>query len=502
MKAIVNWVTSINLKEVQDFVDFVNFYRCFIKNFSKLVKSFTQLTWKDTFFVWNEVCVEVFDNLKKQISSTSVLRHFDVKRQAILKIDAFNYVKDDILSQYNDENVLHSIVFYSKSMISAECNYHIYDKKLLAIIRCFEHWRLELEDTELFIQMFTDHQTLKIFMKNKQLTRWQANYLNILSKFNFQIIFQSDKINIKVDALTRMSMINSFKSAKEIDDRFQTILISNQIDVLSIEFKIESEYKINLYQCVHLVNQKNELCNEYWQAMNKDELKLHDMKLKNCQIIDNVLFKKSLLWMLKQMHTKLLQEIHDQSSILHSDIRWTIDLVQRFYYWSDHQATIRQYIRNCHVCQRSKASWDDTNDLLQSLSIFQQRWQDIAMNFIIELLLLKNYNVICMIICRLFKERHYVFCHWEDDDISIEETVWIMLWNVYWLHDLLSSIVSNRDFQFILIMWQSLCKQLKIKVNLSTVYHSEIDDQSKQVNQDVECELRIYCNYMQNDWAK
>ncbi len=157
VKAIVNWATSTNLKEIQDFVDFVNFYRRFIKNFSKLVKSFTQLTWKDTSFVWNEVCVEVFDNLKKQVSSTSVLRHFNVKRQAILKIDAFDYVKDDILSQYDDESVLHPIVFYSKSMISAECNYHIYDKKLLAIIRCFEHWRLELEDTELSIQMFTDH---------------------------------------------------------------------------------------------------------------------------------------------------------------------------------------------------------------------------------------------------------------------------------------------------------------------------------------------------------
>ncbi len=299
VKAIVNWATSTNLKEIQDFVDFVNFYQRFIKNFLKLVKSFTQLSWKDTSFVWNEVCVEIFDNLKKQISSTSVLHHFDVKHQAILKINAFNYVKDNILSQYDDENVLHLIIFYSKSMISAECNYHIYDKKLLTIIRCFEHWWLELKDTKLFIQMFTDHQTLKISVKNKQLTRQQANYLNILSKFNFQIIFQSDKINIKVNALTKMSMIDSSESVKEINDFFQTILILNQIDILLIKFEIESEYEINLYQHVRLVNQKNELCNEYQQAMNKDELKLHDMKLKNCQIIDNVLFKKSLLWMSK-----------------------------------------------------------------------------------------------------------------------------------------------------------------------------------------------------------
>ncbi len=77
-----------------------------------------------------------------------------------------------------------------------------------------------------------------------------------------------------------------------------------------------------------------------------------------------------------------------------------------------------------------------------------------------------------------------------------------MLWNVYQLHDLLSSIVSNKDFQFILTMWKSLCKRLRITASLFTIYHSEINDQLKWVNQDVKHELRIYCNYMQNNWVK
>ena len=51
-------------------------------------------------------------------------------------------------------------------------------------------------------------------------------------------------------------------------------------------------------------------------------------------------------------------------------------------------------------------------------------------------------------------------------------------------------------------MWKSLCKRLKITASLFTVYHSEINDQLKWVNQDVERKLRIYCNYMQNDWVK
>jgi len=268
VKVIVNWATSINLKEMQSFVNFVNFYRCFIKNFSKLVKSFTQLTQKDTSFVWNKVCAEVFTNLKKQISSTSVLRHFNVKRQTILKTDAFNYVKSDILSQYDDENVLYSMTFYSKSMILAECNYHIYDKKLLVIIQCFEYWRLELKTIELSIQMFTNHQALKTFMKNKQLIKRQVNYLNILSKFNFQIIFRSDKINDKVDALIRMTVIDSSEFKLNHDERFQIILILNRINVISSKLNVllifsTSEYETNFYQRIHLVNQTDELCIEY-----------------------------------------------------------------------------------------------------------------------------------------------------------------------------------------------------------------------------------------------
>ncbi len=251
-----------------------------------------------------------------------------------------------------------------------------------------------------------------------------------------------------------------------------------------------------------MINQTDELCSEYKQAMNENKLKFHITKLKDCKVIDDVLFKKNLLWISENMHTKLLQEVHDQSSIFHLNNKWIIDLVQRFYYWSDHWATIRWYIQNCHAYQRSKVSRNNINKLHYSLSISQKRWKDIAMNFITELSLSEDYNVICIITCHLIKECHYVSCHWEDDVISVKEMIWIMLWNVYQLHDLLSSIVSNRDSQFISTMWKSLCKRLRITASLFAVYHSKIDNQTKQVNQDVERKLRIYCNYMQNDWVK
>ncbi len=276
-------------------------------------------------------------------------------------------------------------------------------------------------------------------MKNKQLSRWQVNYLNILSKFNFQIIFRSGKINTKVNALIRMLLANVSESAQRLEDRFQTILIFNKVNVLSVELKA------NFYQWVHMINQTDELCSEYKQAINKNKLKFHITKLKNCEIIDDVLFRKDLLWISENMHTKLLQEVHDESSISHFDNKWIIDLIQCFYYWSDHRATIQWYIWNCHACQRSKVSRNSINELHHSLLISQKRWKDIVMNFITELSLSEDYNIICIIICCFIKERHYVFCYWENDDISVEEMIWIRLWNVYWLHDLFSSIVSNRN---------------------------------------------------------
>ncbi len=137
--------------------------------------------------------------------------------------------------------------------------------------------------------MFIDHQTLKIFMKNKQLSQRQVNYLNILLKFNFQIIFRSGKMNTKVDALIRMLLMNISESAQRLEDHFQTILTLDRIDVLSIELKA------NLYQRVQMINQTDELCNKYKQAMNENKLKFHITKLKNCKIIDDVLFRKDLL---------------------------------------------------------------------------------------------------------------------------------------------------------------------------------------------------------------
>ena len=96
--AVIDWRTSINLKKTQFFVDFCNFYRRFIKDFSKIVKSLVRLTRKDVIFKWSTAYQQAFNQLKIIVIQAPALRHFDRFKEIILEIDSFDYVNDGILS--------------------------------------------------------------------------------------------------------------------------------------------------------------------------------------------------------------------------------------------------------------------------------------------------------------------------------------------------------------------------------------------------------------------
>ena len=109
------------------------------------------------------------------------------------------------MSQYDADGILHPVAFFSKKHSPAECNYEIYDKDLMAMIRCFEEWRAELESSPHPIRVLSDHKNLEYFMSTKLLSRRQARWSEFLSRFNFRIVYRPGKAGGKPDALTRRS---------------------------------------------------------------------------------------------------------------------------------------------------------------------------------------------------------------------------------------------------------------------------------------------------------
>ncbi len=460
-----------------------------------------------------------------------VLKHFNSIREAILKTNFLNYVNNEVLSQYDDEDILHSVIFYNKNMILAECNYEIYDKELLTIICCLKYWYSELKCTDISIKIFIDHLNLKYFMIIKELTWWQVKWAEKLSEYNFKIIYQSEKQNLKVDVLIRMSDV---KSIETNDDQklyqHQLLLSESKFELQSIEADQENDQKsdsdltqillrsdselkqeskaneelieevISIQNQIIVENQMNQLCINIQAVMNQNRRTCQDIDLNNCRVLDEVLWKDDRLWVSQSMIIQLIREAHDLSINDHSDMNWTLNLLRWSYCWLKMRTTIKRYIWNCYVCRRSKASRDRINELLKSLLILEQRWQNISLDFIINLSESDENNAILTVINRLSKKRHYILCWSDDEETFAEQTVKLLLTWVFRTHELSRSIVFDHDSQFISIVWKSLCLRLDIKVKLFTDYHSQTDDQTERANQNVKQYLQSYCSYMQDDW--
>jgi len=67
-----------------------------------------------------------------------ILRYYNLDYKIVIEIDTSNYIFKDILFQYNKDKILYLAVYFFKKHNLIECNYKIYDKKLITIVRIFE----------------------------------------------------------------------------------------------------------------------------------------------------------------------------------------------------------------------------------------------------------------------------------------------------------------------------------------------------------------------------
>jgi len=93
---------------------------------------------KDEPCVWETEQQLAFETIVEVFTTAPILRHFEDDREVIIETDASDYVSAGGLSQYDNDGVLHRVAYFSKKNAPAECNYDIYDKELMAIIKALQ----------------------------------------------------------------------------------------------------------------------------------------------------------------------------------------------------------------------------------------------------------------------------------------------------------------------------------------------------------------------------
>jgi hypothetical protein len=171
---ILKWPQPENVKQVQQFIGLVNYYRRFIGGYAGIMHSLFTLLKKEKEFGWDEGCDKAFKEVKQQITSAPILVQSNPEKEKTLETDASDYAIGMRLTQPGDDGKPHPIAFYSRKLIQAELNYDIHDKELLAIVVAFKVWRVYLEGAKHTIIVKTDHKNLTFFTTTKELTRRQA----------------------------------------------------------------------------------------------------------------------------------------------------------------------------------------------------------------------------------------------------------------------------------------------------------------------------------------
>ena len=163
VRGVMEWLTPMKVKEVQSFLGFVNFYWKFIHDFSNIAHPLYALTCKTQQWVWGSPEQEVFNALKKAITSAPILTFPSQSSCFHLKCDASNFVTRAVLSQVQADGMHQPITFMSKGFSDAEHNYQIHDKEMLAIMCTLDEWRHFLEGTTEKFKILMDHRNLTYF---------------------------------------------------------------------------------------------------------------------------------------------------------------------------------------------------------------------------------------------------------------------------------------------------------------------------------------------------
>ncbi len=170
VQGVDSWKRPKNLTELQGWMGFINFYRRFIKGFSKIVRALNELTKKGVLWEWTDKREEAFQTLKRLICKELVLLMPKFDQPFKLEVDVSNYAIGATLNQKDEHNQWHPVAYYSTTLLETERNYDIYDKELLAVVKSLCHWRTYLAGAPQQIVIHTDHSNLLYWKEPRKIS--------------------------------------------------------------------------------------------------------------------------------------------------------------------------------------------------------------------------------------------------------------------------------------------------------------------------------------------
>jgi hypothetical protein len=493
VQAVQEWPRPQNIKDVQSFLGFANFYRRFIKGFGTVARPLHSLTRKGSTWDWNGECEASFEELKRLVTTGPVLRHWNPSDETVVETDASDFAIGAVLSQ-RDKDGLRPVAFISRKMTEPELNYPVHDKEFLAIAYALQEWRHYLEGVRVKFEVLSDHRSLEYFLTTKLLNRRQARWGVMLADYDFSITYRPGAQGGKPDALSRRS---DHSNQATVGTSVDPALNSHNVRPLLSRTQLLATVLDNTGTATTFDEDIEKACvqdSEY-----KELVKLVGVKDKFSVGEDGLLRYEHTRYIPKPLRAWVMRDCHDAASAGHPGRMRTLHNVRRLYWWPGVRTSVVDYVTRCQVCQRDKTSRQKPAGLLMPLPTAEKPWSDITVDMVGPLVESEGYNAVLVVVDRLTKMARFIPTTTSMDAPRFAE---LFFEHVYSRFGLPSRIVSDRGSVFVSQFWKSIAKLVDVDHRYSTAFHPQTDGQTEIVNQWMEQYLRMYVSFDQLSWPR
>jgi hypothetical protein len=206
---------------------------------------------------------------------------------------------------------------------------------------------------------------------------------------------------------------------------------------------------------------------------------------------DLVCFKNVWYVFADLMRRLLLKQNHDDFHANHFDVKRTLELLKRKYYWSAMNQDVKKYVNACFACHRIKTIKHKSFEQLQSIFMLKKSRLKWIMNFITDLSFNVSrkvaYDSILVLVDWYTKYARYIRARQNWIAVQLIDA---MIKELFIKCEIFEIIITDRENLFISKYWSTFCYHLKLAFRYNIAFHSQTNDQTERQNQTLEQYLR------------